>query len=1058
MEALLTFFLISILLSTKVTWGEFQQRDTPLMSVPSCTITLATSAVNAVQFDSSRNLKITCINTTLSQVNFKLGTLRDKEISEYSLDGLYRNENDPTKKLVIHGANITEILEWRNSMVDSGQLDLLADYSGKFIRLHMLDLSGNSISVLKATTFEPLVRLKILKLSRNQLKKCQLDDFSMLTNLQELDLGENEIRTLVGYDPKRIGADALITHSLNELVKLNLSKNHINDLPRSAFLGLERLKELYLAQNELFVIPFQIFKNLKNVEILDLSHNSLISFLDNFFKENKRLSILRLNHNKIETLSKHALFGLKQLSLLDLSHNNLMSIDRNAFESLVNLRDLNLFGNRLSVLPSTIFNPLVNLERLNLGQNLFKRLPNGIFSNQHSLTELLIQETEIESIGNWISRNNETVNKATLKNLVNVTLTDNKSLREIESSTFKSTPSIRRLDLSGNGFSQLPKEIGELTELKWLDISRNRLTYVPEQLKHLKKLLFVNLVENDYACDCRMYWISDWLDSTVEKLKQSSEMSLDREIFLHNLSILKCRYGYPGDLVAVLKILQCIKPVIIKSSDSKMHLLKSTATLECVFTGNPPPDILWITPSNEILRHSADPDKRVQLLPPQKFEERIEKDLLSDETREELNLSGMLPEKLRGGVSLLENGSLQVHNVQRNDSGLYTCYAFNVMGNATANIRLYIDPIVFYRVKMGSIICGILAATGFLLLTLIVQGIRRILQRLGVCDRFCNTCCSCCSTEKSSPRGRQIYAMLDSIEHYKSQQLERLRENYTQQVNRIRENCTQQVEWIQSSYNSQAKYLKEIRNIGTHHITSLRDQYYDQVKRARDYSTGQLNWVRENYVFQRNKIRKFSAHQVLRLRESYKYQQQTLNKVLENLPSFYFENCRGRCDENMDKDKWIEEYLNNYFDVYLKSKINELSENIDLETKNKILERFSAKSVEDSKASVYYTPPDVQFSPELLQTSPIHINYINENLDQQSGDFKISLDPLKLEIDLDTLENTNCAETKLNGNSGSNEDNCCALYDDEDDDDEENKRRGGKVSKFLFRKGNADGR
>lgn len=127
--------------------------------------------------------------------------------------------------------------------------------------------------------------------------------------------------------------------------------------------------------------------------------------------------------------------------------------------------------------------------------------------------------------------------------------------------------------------------------------------------------------------------------------------------------------------------------------------------------------------------------------------------------------------------------------------------------------------------------------------------------RLGVCDRFCNTCCSCCSTEKSSPRGRQIYAMLDSIEHYKSQQLERLRENYTQQVlllhyesikyfiiifpqvNRIRENCTQQVEWIQSSYNSQAKYLKEIRNIGTHHITSLRDQYYDQVcRKSLDFS------------------------------------------------------------------------------------------------------------------------------------------------------------------------------------------------------------------------------
>lgn len=76
------------------------------------------------------------------------------------------------------------------------------------------------------------------------------------------------------------------------------------------------------------------------------------------------------------------------------------------------------------------------------------------------------------------------------------------------------------------------------------------------------------------------------------------------------------------------------------------------------------------------------------------------------------------------------------------------------------------------------------------------------------------------------------------------------------------------------------------------------------MKRVRDYSTGQLNWVRENYVFQRNKIRKFSAHQVLRLREGYKYQQQTLNKVLENLPSFYFENCRGRPE---DEEKVIDE-------------------------------------------------------------------------------------------------------------------------------------------------------
>lgn len=51
--------------------------------------------------------------------------------------------------------------------------------------------------------------------------------------------------------------------------------------------------------------------------------------------------------------------------------------------------------------------------------------------------------------------------------------------------------------------------------------------------------------------------------------------------------------------------------------------------------------------------------------------------------------------------------------------------------------------------------------------------------RFGILNNFC----SFCKRDKVSPRARQIYAMLDNIEQYKSQQLEKLRENYTQQVN-----------------------------------------------------------------------------------------------------------------------------------------------------------------------------------------------------------------------------------------------------------------------------------
>lgn len=50
-----------------------------------------------------------------------------------------------------------------------------------------------------------------------------------------------------------------------------------------------------------------------------------------------------------------------------------------------------------------------------------------------------------------------------------------------------------------------------------------------------------------------------------------------------------------------------------------------------------------------------------------------------------------------------------------------------------------------------------------------------------ICQKF--FCCA--NRNKHSPRSKQIYAMLDSIENYKSQQLEKLRENYAQQVKKI---------------------------------------------------------------------------------------------------------------------------------------------------------------------------------------------------------------------------------------------------------------------------------
>lgn len=71
------------------------------------------------------------------------------------------------------------------------------------------------------------------------------------------------------------------------------------------------------------------------------------------------------------------------------------------------------------------------------------------------------------------------------------------------------------------------------------------------------------------------------------------------------------------------------------------------------------------------------------------------------------------------------------------------------------------------------------------------------------------------------------------------------------------------------------------------------------------------------------------------------------------------------------------------FETYLKTKIEKLArletESLDCKSPD-YLEHFSTKSFDESKASVYFTPNDGHLSPQPLQLSPIHINYINEGM------------------------------------------------------------------------------
>lgn len=628
--------------------------------------------------------------------------------------------------------NSAEFFSWRKSQLNSDLFNALmqkmvTNQPNAFVQLKHLDLSDNNLTNLAGIMFDHLLNLQTLNLSKNAINNKHIHPqlFQHFPQIQHLDLSHNQITSIVyerlyesfaGSKESLNNIKPIKNHNGNsnqpmarvpqpeglfvnmaELRELILNHNQINDLPRNTFVtnGLPKLHFLNLAHNQLSVIPFQIFQSLSALRYLDLSSNRLVTFLDNFFIENDALTVLSLRNNTIDKVLANSFYGLRHLIELDLSENHIRNIDRNAFDSLDSLQRLNLCMNNLSMIPTTLFHRLHQLKFLNLSRNKFKILPNGVFAHQFALEHLTIDETSLQKLNNWVSRKPNEINKEILTRLRFISLRNNPRFHEIDAVTFSSLPAVEYLNLTGNGLTILPHEIGELTELKQLDISENDLISIPKQLSTLQHLDTISMTGNRYECDCQMVWLAAWMNETRKRAFDSTLNEL-RPPF-NQLHVLKCRHGYPGDLLRVLQHLKCFKPTAMHVSESKVYLLRSDAQLECEFSGNPVADIIWITPLNKIIPWYADPDAKPLSLNTNLAngtENAADPDHLAKRNREKMEHHILKQKHINfsvqieaNEVTLLENGSLRVHNISRKDSGLYICYGYNVMGYTSAEIR-----------------------------------------------------------------------------------------------------------------------------------------------------------------------------------------------------------------------------------------------------------------------------------------------------------------------------------------------------------------------------------
>lgn len=336
--------------------------------------------------------------------------------------------------------------------------------------------------------------------------------------------------------------------------------------------------------------------------------------------------------------------------------------------------------------------------------------------------------------------------------------------------------------------------------------------------------------------------------------------------------------GISNTMVVQLGSPEISLPLVAESSSNELGkwvpvIEGQTILLKCAEDGGQHHK-MWITPSFRVF-HSANK---------------------SYETLQKFQRMQQLQSNVQSHISVLHTGHLLINDFRRNDAGRYRCFTF-INSNSTGIghvINIGIDDAAFRRLYNYSLYIGMTTAGIFLLLVLLLQSLCYLVTRFGY---------KCCWGTYISPKTEKVGRLIKTIEQYKSQQLDRLNQNYNFQVSNIKETFSRQMEHLQESYTSKMQSFKDISQNSNHQLQQIRDQYNEQCSKVGEYSMRQMNKVHDNYMEQQDRVCRYSTQQLQHLKDSYKYQQKAFNKVFENIPDFNINSYLNMCGNNIEMKK-----------------------------------------------------------------------------------------------------------------------------------------------------------
>ena len=242
--------------------------------------------------------------------------------------------------------------------------------------------------------------------------------------------------------PTTVDVERLLSKIPENITRLDLSKNGLNNFDARYLSNFTRLKVLFLNENKLTQLPQNLSVHVPALRKLYMSDSYLIKSLSRLSLETAfNLEKIYLRDSGILQLKAEDFYNNTALLHLNIQHNQIRKIDANAFTGLRRLRYLHLDDNLIRDLPKDTFKPLINLSKMTVSSNSITTIPNHLFAHNRQLKIIALNKNQINHL--------EPASFQNIGNLTNIYLQNN-LIRNFSSDTFQGTQITDSVDLNVN--------------------------------------------------------------------------------------------------------------------------------------------------------------------------------------------------------------------------------------------------------------------------------------------------------------------------------------------------------------------------------------------------------------------------------------------------------------------------------------------------------------------------------------------------------------------------------------------------------------------------------